>query len=174
VLCLLGKTDRTRELTATVMLSSFICIAIAGIVPSAGALAYYHPSSAFYMQNHPVVDIAYKQVFFDLRAGLMTHLSLVDAHGLVAFPSYHVGMSLIVILAFRGMKGWIFWPLVALNILVILSTPIDGGHHLSDGLGGLVLVLVSWGAINWLRKRLPKPANAAGEENYGELAGQKA
>jgi hypothetical protein len=58
-------------------------------------------------------------------------------HGLVAFPSYHVGLSVIMMVAFRGVKRW-FWPIVVLNTLVIMSTPIDGGHHLSDGLGGAV------------------------------------
>lgn len=173
LLCLIGRTDRTREMTSIVMVSSFSCVVVSGILPSAGALAYYHPSAAFYMQNHPVVDLVYKQQFFDIRHGLMTHLSLKGLHGLVAFPSYHVGLSVILMLAFRGVKGW-FWPVVALNTLVILSTPIDGGHHLSDALGGIVLALVCAGAVIWLRKRLPQPARVAAQENYGDLAGQKA
>jgi membrane-associated phospholipid phosphatase len=175
VLSMLGRTDRTREMTLVVMVSSFFCVVISGILPSAGALAYYHPSAAFYMQNHPVVDLAYKQQFFDIRNGLVTHLGLTDLHGLVAFPSYHVGLSAILMIAFRGVKRW-FWPIVALNILVILSTPIDGGHHLSDGLGGVVLALVSAAIVVRIRKALPKPAAfaAQAEENYGDLAGQKA
>ncbi len=173
LLCLIGRTERTREMTAIVMVSSFLCVAVSGIFPSEGALAYYHPSAAFTMQNHPVVDLAYKQQFFDIRHGLMTHLSLKGLHGLVAFPSYHVGLSVILMIAFRGVKGW-FWPITALNTLVILSTPIDGGHHLSDGLGGIALALISAAVVIWLRKRLPSPARIAAEGNYGDLAGQKA
>jgi len=174
VLTLLGRMDRTREMTAIVMVSSVLCVAISGLLPSAGALAYYHPDASFYMQNLPVVDLAYKQQFFDIRNGVLTHLSLVDLHGLVAFPSYHVGLSVILMIAFRGMWKW-FWPLTALNTLVILSTPIDGGHHLSDGLGGIALALISAVIVVRLRKRLSRPAAiAAPEESYGDLAGQKA
>lgn len=174
LLTMTGRVERTRELTAIVMVSSFLCVAVSGLLPSEGALAYYHPSASFYMQNNPVVDLAYKQTFFDLRHGLLTHLSLVDVHGLVAFPSYHVGLSVILMIAFRGI--WkIFWPIAVLNTLVILSTPIDGGHHLSDGLGGIALALISAVIVVSLRKRLPRPAaEAAPEDNYGDLAGQKA
>jgi len=174
LLTMTGRVERTRELTAIVMVSSFLCVAVSGLLPSEGALAYYHPSASFYMQNNPVVDLAYKQTFFDLRHGVLTHLSLVDVHGLVAFPSYHVGLSVILMIAFRGI--WkIFWPVVALNTLVILSTPIDGGHHLSDGLGGIALALLSAVIVVGLRKRLPRPATEAiPEDNYGDLAGQKA
>lgn len=174
VLTMTGRIERTRELTSIVIVSSFLCVAISGILPSAGALAYYHPPASFYMQNHPVVDLAYKQQFFDIRNGVLTHLSLIDLHGLVAFPSYHVGLSVILMIAFRGMWKW-FWPIVVLNTLVILSTPIDGGHHLSDGLGGIALALISAVIVIQLRKRLPRPAaTAVPEENYGDLAGQKA
>ncbi|HVP84809.1 MAG TPA: phosphatase PAP2 family protein [Rhizomicrobium sp.] len=174
LLTMTGRVERTRELTAIVMVSSFLCVAVSGLLPSEGALAYYHPSASFYMQNNPVVDLAYKQTFFDLRHGVLTHLSLVDVHGLVAFPSYHVGLSVILMIAFRGI--WkIFWPVVALNTLVILSTPIDGGHHLSDGLGGIALALLSAAIVVSLRKRLPRPATeTTPEDNYGDLAGQKA
>lgn len=173
LLVTLGHTERVREMVGTVMVSSFLCVAIAGLLPSAGALAYYHPSDTFYLQNHPTVDIAYKQVFFDLRAHHLTHLSLEGVHGLVAFPSYHVALSVILMIAYRGMPK-LFWPVTALNVLVIMSTPIDGGHHLSDGLGGAVLGLLCAMFVIWLRKRLPRPAALAVQEDYGELAGQKA
>lgn len=174
VLSLTGRIDRTRELTAIVMVSSFLCVTVSGILPSAGALAYFHPDASFYMQNHPVVDLAYKQEFFDIRSGALMRLSLAGLHGLVAFPSYHVALSVILMIAFRGMRKW-FWPIVVLNTLVILSTPVDGGHHLSDGLGGIALALVSAGLVIRLRKRLARKAlSPTAEENYGDLAGQKA
>lgn len=174
LLTFLGHHQRTREMVAIVMISSVLCVVVSGILPSAGALAYYHPSGAFYLQNHPMVDLAYKQVFFDLRAHKLTHLSLEGLHGLVAFPSYHVGLSVILIVVFRGMPK-LFWPMLVLNTLVILSTPIDGGHHLSDGLGGIALALLSAWFIIRIRKRLIRPTlEHTPEENYGGLAGQKA
>lgn len=156
VLPLLGNADRARELTLTVMVSALLCIIISGVLPAAGALAYYRPDAAFFQQHHPVVDLAYKQVFFDIRSGAVRQFSLDGMHGLVAFPSYHVGLSVALMVAFRGVKWW-FWPMMALNTLVILSTPIDGGHHLSDAIGGAALALFSAAVVVALRKRLTVP-----------------
>jgi hypothetical protein len=33
----------------------------------------------------------------------------------------------------------------------LLSTPVDGGHHMIDGLAGVLVALVSW----WLAAKLP-------------------
>ncbi len=155
ILPLMGQIERCRELTLNVMFSSLGCVLVSGLLPSAGALGHFQPDAAFYMQNAPVVDLAYKQAFFDLRQGLTTHLSLRDVHGLIAFPSYHVGLSVIVVFAFRGVTGW-FWPILCLNLLVILSTPIDGGHHLSDAVGGFILALATSALVVLIRARLQK------------------
>jgi len=170
VLPMLGHLDRVREMVLLVMASSILCVVVSGIVPSAGALGYFHPPAAFYMQSHPVVDLAYKQQFYDLRSGALTHFGLTDIKGLVAFPSYHVALSAILMIAFRGVRFW-FWPVVILNTLVVLSTPVDGGHHLVDGLGGFVLALATAAVVIRLRRRFhaaqPVPA-------IGTLAPQQA
>lgn len=173
VLPLLGHLDRVREMVLLVMASSLLCVIISAIVPSEGALAYFHPPASFYMQNHPVVDLAYKQAFFDIRDGAMTHFGLTDLKGLVAFPSYHVALSAILMIAFRGIKGW-FWPVVAFNTLVILSTPIDGGHHLTDGIGGFVLALLTAAVVTRARGYFRKPATPEISGNLEGLAGQEA
>jgi membrane-associated phospholipid phosphatase len=173
VLPLLGHLDRVREMVLLVMASSLLCVIISAIVPSEGALAYFHPPASFYMQNHPVVDMAYKQAFFDIRDGALTHFGLTDLKGLVAFPSYHVALSAILMIAFRGIKGW-FWPVAVFNTLVILSTPIDGGHHLTDGIGGFVLALATAAVITRARTYFRKPATAEISENIEGFAGQEA
>ena len=157
VLPLFGHADRAREMTLTVMMSALLCIVISGVLPAAGALAYFHPGAGLFLQHHPVVDLSYKQVFFDMRSGALRHLSLIDVHGLIAFPSYHVALSVILMVAFRGVKLW-FWPIAVLNLLVILATPIEGGHHLSDALGGAALALFSATVVVALRKRFTVPA----------------
>jgi|SRR5580692_6854133 membrane-associated phospholipid phosphatase len=175
VLPALGHTDRSSELVSIVMVSALFCVVIAGILPSAGALAFYHPGAAFFGHTHTVVDLAYKQTFFDLRDGALKRLSLRDVHGLVAFPSYHVALCGVMVVAFRGMRRF-FWPILLLNTLVMLSTPLEGGHHLSDGLGGAALAFLSAAIVIPLRARL-RPSVAAQvnrQEEFGEAAQQHA
>lgn len=143
VLGLVGKTVRVQQFVWAVMLGALMCIAISAVWPSAGALGTIRPPAEFMGLNNPIVDLDYKQAFFDLRDGAGRYLSLDEPHGLIAFPSYHCTLSALIILAFAGVRFW-FWPVFVLNLAVILSTPVDGGHHLADAVGGIVVAIVAW------------------------------
>ena len=149
LLPMFGHIERSRELVMAVFISALVAIAISAVYPTSGALAYFRPDEAFYMANQPLVDLAYKEEFFQMRALEIPELSLVGVKGLIAFPSYHVCLSILIVLLFRGMP-WLFWPLLALNVAVIFTTPIDGGHHLIDGIGGAVIAFPSL----WVTVRL--------------------
>jgi len=153
LLPLFGRIDRARELVMAVFISALAAIAISAAYPTSGALAYFRPDEAFYMANQPMVDLAYKQEFFRMRALEIPELSLRGMKGLIAFPSYHVSLSILTALAFRGMP-WLFWPLCALNIAVIFTTPVDGGHHLIDGIGGALVALASLWVTVQLRRAI--------------------
>ena len=143
LLGVLGDVDRGRRFVTAVMLGALLCIFISAVLPSAGALATLRPSAEFTAANQPVVDLDYKQTFFDLRSGAERFISLESLRGLIAFPSYHCTLSALIVIAFHGMGRW-FWPVLLLNTVVILATPIDGGHHLADSLGGVVVALLAW------------------------------
>lgn len=134
----LDRLEQAQRFVLAVMLGALACIAISALLPSAGALGAIRPPEAFILANDPVVDLGYKQAFFDLRNGLGRFISLDEPRGLIAFPSYHCTLSVLIILAFVGTRFW-FRPVLLLNVAVILSTPVDGGHHLVDVLGGIVV-----------------------------------
>ena len=135
-----------RHFVSAVMLGALICIVVSAILPSAGALGTLRPPADFLAMNQPIVDLDYKQVFFDLRSGAERFISLDALHGLIAFPSYHCTLSALIVIAFIGSGFW-FWPVLVLNLAVILSTPVDGGHHLSDAIGGVLVALASWALV---------------------------
>lgn len=164
LLPLLGLVERARELVLAVMFAALIAIAVSAWLPSAGALAYYHPSSDFLAPNAPIVDLAYKQEFFRMRDLAIPVLSLDGAKGLIAFPSYHVALSVLIALAFRGHYP-LFAPLAILNLAVILSTPVDGGHHMSDALSGAALGFLSLYLAGRIRAWLGR--STAGEPASG-------
>jgi membrane-associated phospholipid phosphatase len=143
VLGLAGRLERVRHFVSAVMLGALICIVVSAVLPSAGALGTLRPPTDFVAENQPIVTLDYKQVFFDLRSGAGRFISLDSLHGLIAFPSYHCTLSALVVIAFAG-AGWWFWPVLGLNLIVVLSTPVDGGHHLTDALGGILVALASW------------------------------
>ncbi|GAA4114624.1 phosphatase PAP2 family protein [Aminobacter aganoensis] len=149
---LIGKIVRVQRFVLAVMLGALTCIVISAILPAAGALGTIRPPVEFTMMNNPIVDLEYKQAFFDLRNGLGRFISLDEPRGLIAFPSYHATLSVLIILAFVGVRLW-FWPVLVLNIAVILSTPVDGGHHLADIVGGIVVAGMVWLAAGRIQDR---------------------
>jgi hypothetical protein len=159
VLPMIGLTERSREFVLAVMLAALAAIAVSALLPSAGALAFFRPDADFLAPNAPIVDLAYKQEFYRMRDLAIPVLSLDGAKGLIAFPSYHVALSVLIALAFRDRMTF-FVPLAILNFGVILATPVDGGHHLSDALGGAVLALAALWASSRIRAALAAGAAA--------------
>jgi PAP2 superfamily len=149
-----GNVTRGRQLGAAVIFSGLICVLTAGILPSAGALGYLRPGADVLGAGQHIVDLEYKQVFFDLRSGAERFISLDNLHGLVAFPSYHGTLSALVVLSLWAFRFW-RWPALALNFCVILATPIDGGHHLTDALSGVAVAFLAWNLAAAFMRRVP-------------------
>ncbi len=171
LLPVLGMTERARELVLAVMIGALIAILVSAILPSAGALAHFRPDPEFYARSAPIVDLAYKDEFFRMRALEIPVLSLDGAKGLIAFPSYHVTLSVLIALAFRG-RPFLFWPLLALNTGVILTTPIDGGHHLVDGVAGAAVAVAALHIAVCIRRAIHRPVLAA-EAHAGAADGER-
>lgn len=149
-----GNITRGRQLGAAVIFSGLICVLTAGILPSAGALGYLRPGAEFFANSAPIVDLEYKQVFFDLRSGAARFISLDNLHGLVAFPSYHGTLSALVVISLWAFRFW-RWPALALNFCVLLATPVDGGHHLTDALAGVGVAFLAWSLAAAFMRKVP-------------------
>ncbi len=169
-LSIMDWTDRASELVLAAMIGALIAIAISAILPSSGGLAYYRPDESA-LVHQPIVDLAYKQAFFDLRAGTVTLFSLDGIKGLIAFPSYHATLNVIVVLAFRGMPKFL-WPLMALNIAMLATAPVEGGHHLADIIGGSLLAAVSTVIAAAWQRRLARQAATVDVRAAGMLAAE--
>jgi len=140
---LLGRTRRLQHFVTAVMLGALVCILVSALLPAAGALGTIRPPADFMAMNQPIVDLAYKQAFFDIRDGASRLISLEQPQGLIAFPSYHCTLSVLIVMTFWRVRIW-FWSVLALNVAVILSTPVDGGHHLADALAGILVAVFAW------------------------------
>lgn len=154
-LAVMKRTDRASELVLAAMIGALIAIAISGLWPSSGALAFFRPDEALDL-HHPIVDLDYKQAFFDLRSGAWTSFSLDEIRGLIAFPSYHAVLNTLIVLAFRGIWKF-FWPLLVLNMTMLATAPVEGGHHFVDVIGGVIVAI----AATYLASRLQRRLSAA-------------
>lgn len=144
--CLKGNFNRASEIVAMVILGGILCVVISGLVPSAGGAGYFPADSSFYGGYKVVFDDTYKLTFFRLHDGTGMEISLLRPFALIAFPSYHACLSLVVMLAFRG-TAMVGYTIIALNLGSLLSLPVQGGHYLSDVLGGLLIGAITYSVV---------------------------
>jgi hypothetical protein len=68
-----------------------------------------------------------------LKSGEMTTINCTATNGIVTFPSFHTIWSVLLLLAMPNPF------MIALNVLMIVSTITCGGHYLIDVLGGILV-----------------------------------
>ncbi|MHB8381655.1 MAG: phosphatase PAP2 family protein, partial [Candidatus Binataceae bacterium] len=123
-----SRTDRNSELLWTGIISLIITALIAGCAP---ALSAFAPGGA----------PASTAVLIALRAGSVSHFAFNHIEGIIAIPSFHAAVAILLIYAHRPpLKS--FYPMLALNVLMIVSTPSQGNHYLVDVLAGIVVAVL--------------------------------
>lgn len=127
-----GLVERAYRMCLAVALGALMAIGLWALHPAFGAMSLYvlPPGVMDRLVLSLTPEFGHAQVaLLDRGPGFITPDAL---HGsLIGFPSYHTVLALIL-----GWHAWRLrvarWPLLALNLLVIVSTPVQGGHHLMD------------------------------------------
>jgi PAP2 superfamily len=139
-----------------------ITVVVAGFMPALSPLAHFAITPA----DHPNIVLAVPREFeaqaLALRDGSMRVIELGQVQGLVTFPSFHTVVAVLLLIGFRNVP-WLRWVSLVLNVLMLLSIPIEGSHYLVDLIAGVGVALVAWGmaratadsAAPVLRQRLP-------------------
>lgn len=122
------EAHRVYRFCLALALSALSCIAIWSLAPSFGAFSVYP-----LVDNHVALalDPAYAHELVRLLHDGPGLISPRDTKGLIGFPSYHAVLAILVMWFARNIR-YLRWPALALNIAVLLSTPVQGGHHLID------------------------------------------
>jgi membrane-associated phospholipid phosphatase len=89
-----------------------------------------------------------------LRSGAMSVIRLDDLEGLITFPSFHTTNAILF--------AWALWPIrylrvaaLALNVLMVASTPTSGSHYFIDIVGGTVIAILAIAAAGWCERAHP-------------------
>jgi len=152
------RFEQSSEFIAMFILGGVMCVLISGLLPSAGGSGYYLPEPEFYRGYKILFDGSYTQTFLDIRNGKTLPISILHPYPIIAFPSYHACMAILVTIALWNGRtlGWI---IMTLNFLTLLILPVEGGHHLSDILGGLLVGLAAFAAVRKWGSMVTKRAN---------------
>jgi hypothetical protein len=158
------ESERVYRACLALALSALICIAIWGFAPSFGAFSVYPPPQA---ALNVALDSTYAKDLVRLLQDGPGLISPRNAKGLIGFPSYHATMALLAIWYLRDVKI-LRWPVLVLNVAVLLATPVQGGHHAVDVLASFPVAAL---AI-FLAAHAAKSAKFAGMVNKPSKAAE--
>jgi membrane-associated phospholipid phosphatase len=149
-----------RTFVLAFMLSALVCIAISAIVPAEGTWGFYLLTPADYPAIVPATRELHLPIFHGLRDGSVRMLTGTTSEGIITFPSFHAALGVIFMLGLWPVPV-LRWIGVVVNGLMILATPIDGGHYFIDVFAGVaiaVLCLVVARSIVHAAQRTAQPA----------------
>lgn len=158
-LCMTRRKARIREfLELTVSLFS-ISILLSISIPAAGAPKFF--ASAVH------VDVSGWSHFEALRAGSLKLIDLNSMQGLVSMPSVHTVMAILLCWAVR--RTALAYIVIPLNIVVLLSTPVVGGHYIIDVIAGAMLTVSAIAIRHRLMQRNPAYGVDMGRAHLGQI-----
>ena len=153
------RRAESRLFLATFWIAALITLAIFPFLPAAGPLATLWHGPTPYM---PLSALYQDEVILALRQGRIHDVDLGSLRGLVCAPSFHAA-SAVLYIATAWRIAPLRWPITALNIAMLLATPVEGTHYLADLLCGMVVALAAIGLtpmlIRWtMRGKASAPA----------------
>jgi len=134
----------------SIAIGAAITVAVWKVAPSFGAFSVYPINHT--PQFALAVDFTYARDLLDLLAHGPSRISPFELKGLIAFPSFHTVLAVFTV--------WYAWdvrflrcPALILNLLVLASIPIQGGHHVIDIAGGLAVAMLAISLTNLIARR---------------------
>ncbi len=157
---LLGATrrfGRLQQFTFAFALTLIVTAIISTLVPALGAYQQLGLSPSDYAHITPGGYLDQLHDFPLVRDGSLRELDLVHLVGIITFPSFHAAACVLYLWAL-----WAIWwmrPIVVLtNGLMLLATPIGGGHYFVDVFAGMAVAVLAIAAAKWLGARVSQGA----------------
>jgi hypothetical protein len=126
-----GHVEKLYRYCLAVAVGALIAIFIWAVMPSLGAKSLYTLPPDVMSRLTLSVTCEYGRDLLRLLHDGPGYITPADLRGLIAFPSYH-GVLAILLIWYGRVVPWLRWPFLAINVVVLISTPVQGGHHLVD------------------------------------------
>jgi len=147
-----GEQRKMRELFRVIFVASFITCIGAMLFPALGPFKIF--------------DVHGRGAFLADMEHLLTHQNLTfklsELTGVVSFPSFHVVVALAYAWALRR-AGRVGQIMLVLNMGMLPSIPIFGGHYLVDAIAGAITMLLSLAIVKAVPVLWNRLVEAAGE-----------
>lgn len=134
---------RIRELDCFFI--TFVCASVLAelasiLLPTLGPMLTIGSSSSFL--HLPTLGRATGAIVLALRSGGLRTIDFNAIDGIISFPSLHAAVAVIVPYTIRSIRP-LFWPMLILDGLMLISAVPSGNHYLSDVLGGVAVAVLA-------------------------------
>lgn len=159
LVCRDDARSRCAELIRLFLATAIFCMAAGALSPALAAMTYYQVPDGTFQLFSPRTGAYHLDLLHSLRNDPRHVLDLDYLPGLVTFPSFHTAMGVVGIYCARG-RWPLFAMMLAINLVMIASTPVFGSHYAVDILAGAVVAL---GAIALDRRVFGPGGQRAGQ-----------
>ena len=142
-------TEREREawrFMARFWTAAVLTLGVFRFMPAIGPLAYLWHGAVPYM---PESALWQPELIPPLRLHAMHLIDLGTLRGLVSAPSFHTAAAVLYIVAAWPIRR-LRVPLILLNGAMLIATPVEGTHYLTDMLIGALVAGCAIGLHDWL------------------------
>lgn len=119
-----------------------LCLLIFPFVPAVGF--YLHHAVPFESTQGLTVPAAWAHldILAALRSGALRTIDGQTFAGIVTFPSFHAAAAFLLTWGFKSLR-LLRWPVLLLNMAMLLSAIFVGGHYIVDLIGGALVALLA-------------------------------
>ncbi len=156
------RADMLEEMIGFFLFSAIITLVVAAVAPALPAYAYFQVPLDISARIGTPLDMNFGPTYFALRDGIERSIDLNQPRALVAFPSHHSIIAVMLSLYVRHNR-YLLALMLPVTLSVLAATLVIGGHYLADTLGGIATALFSFCLVrrlSGLPLRLPRSAGA--------------
>ena len=146
------KRAAARRVIASFWVAAVLALVMFRFMPAVGPFATLAHGPAPYM---PDSGLWMDQLIPELRLHLFHVIDLGAIRGLVSAPSFPTASAVLFIAAawpYRTLR----WPILILNVGMLISPPVEGTHYLSDMILGAAVAGAALGAVAVLTEALSR------------------
>jgi hypothetical protein len=153
VLILSGQRGRFERFMAVLWISLMVTMAIFFFVPARAAYVYYGVSLHDLETLSPTFLVNRFEPLLETMRSAGPHVVRVDdLEGLVTFPSFHMEAAILFTWAVWTVR-WARWPMLMVNLLMVVAIPVEGAHYAVDAVAGAVIAAAAIITVEALHRR---------------------
>jgi hypothetical protein len=139
ILAVTGNRHHSRNFVFLFGVTLYITVWVSFFFPCASTLQHYFPGG-----GAPFLTALGYEQFKTIEAMRRETLSSIDLQnliGLVNFPSFHAASAILITWGSWPVR-FARWPMLLVNLAMIIATPIEGNHYFVDVIAGTTLPII--------------------------------